>query len=289
MSMWIKAAAAAAAAGGLCLLRSQYERKALSIEEILLTSPKIKEDKTLLFLSDLHGNTFGPDNRQLLEAVDRIRPDGILSGGDMMVAKEGMADTRVPVALLTALAEKYPVFCGNGNHENRMDRQRHLYGTEYETYRDALRRAGVIYLEDEQKNFGDDIQIGAVDLDHDFYRKALLQKLPVMGEDYLKGKLNRPDRSRYVILMAHTPMYFKNYAAWGADLSLCGHFHGGTIRIPGLGGVMTPQFQFFLPWCAGTFQEGTRTMVVSRGLGTHSINIRLNNRPQLVVLKLKRG
>lgn len=288
MSMWIKAAAAAAA-GGLCLLRSQYERKALSIEEILLTSPKIKEDKTLLFLSDLHGNTFGPDNRQLLEVVDRIRPDGILSGGDMMVAKEGMADTRVPLALLTALAKKYPVFCGNGNHENRMDRQRQLYGMEYETYRDALRRAGVIYLEDERKNFGDDIQIGAVDLDHDFYRKALLQKLPVMGEDYLKGKLNRPDRSRYVILMAHTPMYFKNYAAWGADLSLCGHFHGGTIRIPGLGGVMTPQFQFFLPWCAGTFQEGTGTMVVSRGLGTHSINIRLNNRPQLVVLKLKRG
>ena len=51
---------------------------------------------------------------------------------------------------------------------------------------------------------------------------------------------------------------------------------------------MTPQFQFFLPWCAGTFEENGKTMIVSRGLGTHSINIRLNNKPQLVVVDLKK-
>ena len=47
---------------------------------------------------------------------------------------------------------------------------------------------------------------------------------------------------------------------------------------------MTPQFQFFLPWCAGTFEESGKYMIVSRGLGTHSINIRLNNKPQLVAV-----
>ena len=30
-------------------------------------------------------------------------------------------------------------------------------------------------------------------------------------------------------------------------------------------------------------------MIVSRGLGTHSINIRLNNKPELVVIHLKKG
>ena len=51
---------------------------------------------------------------------------------------------------------------------------------------------------------------------------------------------------------------------------------------------MTPQYQFFLPWCAGDFEQQGKRMVVSRGLGTHSINIRLNNRPQLVVVYLKK-
>ena len=71
-------------------------------------------------------------------------------------------------------------------------------------------------------------------------------------------------------------------------MTLAGHFHGGPIRIPGLGGVMTPQYQFFLPWCAGDFERDGKRMIVSRGLGTHSINIRLNNRPQLAVIYLKK-
>jgi predicted MPP superfamily phosphohydrolase len=71
-------------------------------------------------------------------------------------------------------------------------------------------------------------------------------------------------------------------------LTLSGHFHGGTIRLPYLGGVMTPQYQFFLPYCAGEFRSDGKDMIVSRGLGTHSINIRLNNKPQVVVVDLKR-
>ena len=109
-----------------------------------------------------------------------------------------------------------------------------------------------------------------------------------MEEDYLYKKLGRTDRRKFHILLAHSPLYFKNYAAWGADLTLSGHFHGGTVRLPVLGGVMTPQYQFFLPWCAGDFQMKGSRMIVSRGLGTHSINIRFNNKPQLVVIQLKK-
>ena len=95
-------------------------------------------------------------------------------------------------------------------------------------------------------------------------------------------------REKFQILLCHSPLFFDACRKWGADLTLSGHFHGGTIRLPYLGGVMTPQFQFFLPWCAGTFEENGKTMIVSRGLGTHSINIRLNNKPQLVVVDLKK-
>ena len=104
----------------------------------------------------------------------------------------------------------------------------------------------------------------------------------------MEKALGKSDEKRFSILLAHSPVFFEEYAAWGADLTLSGHFHGGTIRLPFLGGVMTPQFQFFLPWCAGRFDREGKTMIVSRGLGTHSINIRFCNKPQLVHIRLRK-
>lgn len=286
--MWLKAGAVAGAAGLVCLVRSEYEKKKLSTEEYVITSDKIHRDKTFVFLSDLHNNEFGTANVGLLAAIRRVKPDAVLIGGDMMVTK-GERDVKVPLALIQPLAMDYPVYYGNGNHENRMVWERETYGSLYEEYRGRLENMGVRYLADEGADWGEDVRISGLDLDQPFYNKALFQKLDSMPPGYLSGKLGRPGESgRYQILLAHTPLYFEEYRSWGADLTLSGHFHGGTIRIPGVGGVMTPQYQFFLPWCAGDFERNGKRMIVSRGLGTHSINIRLNNRPQLVVVHLKK-
>ena len=109
-----------------------------------------------------------------------------------------------------------------------------------------------------------------------------------MKPGFVETVFGSPDPEKYSILLAHSPMYFKQYAEWGADLSLSGHFHGGTIRLPLVGGLMTPQFQFFFPWCSGQYEGAHgRMMIVGRGLGTHSINIRFNDKPQVVVVELK--
>ena len=94
-----------------------------------------------------------------------------------------------------------------------------------------------------------------------------------MTTEYLERHLGPADDSRFQILLAHSPLYFEQYADWGADLTLSGHFHGGTIRLPFVGGVMTPQYQFFHPYCAGEFEKD----------GKH---IRFCNRPQLMVVRL---
>lgn len=149
---------------------------------------------------------------------------------------------------------------------------------------------GAVCLEDSSAMLDEDIRITGVDLDEKFYKKIFFGRPVSMERGYLEKKLGKAgEEEAFQILLAHSPLYFEAYASWGADLTLSGHYHGGTIRIPGLGGVMTPQYQFFLPQCAGTFRKGEKIMVVSRGLGTHSINIRLNNRPQLVVLRLRSG
>ena len=236
--MWKEAVSLAAAAGAACVLRSEYEKKHFSVEVTEIISPKLERDRNLVFLSDLHNNEFGRDNGELVAAIHRLHPDAVLSGGDMMVCK-GKRDIKVPLKLFRQLAASYPVYCGNGNHENRMVWERSLYGDLYEEYRDAMTAMGVSYLEDSCAFLGRDLRIAGLDLALCFYRKALYQKVPLMPPGYLERKLGKgPSDCKeepFTILLAHSPLYFDSYARWGADLTLAGHFHGGTIRIPGLG------------------------------------------------------
>ena len=51
---------------------------------------------------------------------------------------------------------------------------------------------------------------------------------------------------------------------------------------------MTPQFQLFNRWCHGLYSFNGHTGIVGSGLGTHSINIRFCNRPEIVLVTLKK-
>ena len=281
-------AASVMAFGAGCLARSRYERDCLVTEKYRIASEKIHgQGKTIVFLTDLHNKEFGEENSRLLETVRKVKPDAVLFGGDGMVAKRGNSDVRIPLALLTELAKEFPVYCGNGNHESRMLWKSEIYGEAYENYRTALENAGIRYLSNEAADLDSDIRIYGLDLP----KSAYLPRSGEIPEGLLKETLGEPDPEKVCLLLAHSPLFFEEYAAWGADLTLSGHFHGGTIRLPLVGGVMTPQYQFFYPRCAGYFElpgkgrEKSR-MIVGRGLGTHSINIRLNDKPQVVVVRL---
>lgn len=282
--MWKALAAGTAAAGLGCFLRSEYEKNHFVTEEIVVPSPKIHHEKTLIFITDVHDKEFGPANEKLFQEIRRIEPDGILIGGDVMVAK-GIGALDVTFRLLEGLTAIAPVFYGLGNHETRLRLERQVYGRKYEELAAKARELGVTMLADRTVPFGE-LDISGADLHAAFYKKLLFEKPAPMPRRYLAAKLGAPDESRFQILLMHSPMYFKECREWGADLTLSGHFHGGTIRIPGLGGVMTPQLQFFIPWCAGTFCQDGKWMAVGRGLGTHSINIRLNDKPQVLVIRL---
>jgi len=280
-NMWILACLAAV--GGGLLLRSAYERKTLTTTEYTVETDLIRTDRTYVFLSDLHDNCFGEGQKELLAAIEAAYPDAVLIGGDMMVVKH-RADIDAALFLVEKLAKRYPVYHGNGNHENRMDRDRGVYLDQYDRYTRRLRELGVHHLSDSAEKLEEDIWIHGLNLDKQFYKKFHTEPLEAA---YIRDKLGEPKTGSFHILLAHSPLYQKVYGEWGADLTLCGHFHGGTIRIPGLGGLMTPQFQFFKDCCGGIFQNNGRMMIVSRGLGTHSVNIRLNNKPELVVIRLK--
>lgn len=278
----IPTALGAACVGGL--LRSQYERDHFVTEETVISSKKIKKPKTLIFLSDMHDKEFGEKNERLLAAIGKSHPDLILIGGDTMVAKEGRGNLEATENLIRGLVKIAPVYYGNGNHEQRLHTDRECYGDCYQRFCKLLKQHGVIYLSDASADVGEDMTISGLNIGKAYYKDFVPEK---MKPGYIASHLGPADPERFQILLAHSPMFLDAYSVWGADLTLSGHFHGGTVRLPFLGGLMTPQLQFFLPWCAGTFEEDGHHMIVSRGLGTHSVNIRFNNKPQVVAVKLQ--
>ena len=169
----------------------------------------LRDDVTLVFLSDLHNCIYGRDNESLLQAVRNAGADLILIGGDMLVGKE---DTGFQPALdlVKQLPEIAPVYYALGNHEGRMKEEPEDYGHAYEHFKAAAEEAGVHFLENETTRIncrGKDIDISGLELPVRTYRK--FRKAAVTPETVADclGRQENPSRRPFRILLAHNPAY----------------------------------------------------------------------------------
>lgn len=250
-----------------------------------LQSRKIKSSVTMVMLADMHNHLYGEKNNILLGEIDRFSPDFVCIAGDMLIGNSKISYEAAQQTVL-ALAEKYPVFYGLGNHEARMKHDVDIYGTLYEEYMTPIVQKGVHVLVNESIDYqaGDNaFRIYGYDLPMKYFEKF---NHYIFDKEQLAEVFDECGE-HFGILLAHNPVYFEQYADWGADLTLSGHLHGGIIRLPVLGGVITPQAKLFPRYSAGKYIIGEKSMVVSRGLGTHTIPIRFNNKPELSVIHLE--
>ena len=249
--------------------------------------PRKMRPLKLVMLADLHDRLWGEHQRFLADKIEKLQGDLVLCAGDMLIA-EKYASMDHAVQLFEELKKrKIPVICGNGNHESRMRQCPETYGTQYEIYSRRLTACGVRILTDEVMDFSwawQKIRIYGYELPLSFYKK--FRQPPFEGQD-LREKFGIPDPEVFHILLAHNPVYFDTYAAWGADLTLSGHLHGGIIRIPGIGGLITPQAQLFPKYDRGLISVNGKYMVVSAGLGEHTVPIRIFNPPQLILITVE--
>ena len=247
---------------------------------------KLTEEKKIVFLTDLHNNSYGKNNEKLLAAIKSQNPDLILIGGDMIVGKPETS-TKVAEDFVKKLTEICPVYYANGNHEQRMKIYPEKFGTKYQEYKISVEQSGVQFLENEHVDLMFDsypIQIHGLEIPREGYKKF---RKTVVSFAQIEERIGKADLSKYQILLAHNPIYADTYLEWGAELILSGHLHGGIVRLPGVGGIITPQFRLF-PKYSGelTVKEG-KSVVVSKGLGTHTMKIRFLNPAEMIVLHLK--
>lgn len=243
----------------------------------------------IAFLSDLHSSCFGEGNRQLLQAVERGAPDLVLIGGDMMI---GEPSPRLDVVeeLLCALVKRFPVYYAFGNHEYRLMEDPRRYGSGFQKLCVRLQEQGIKILRNAHAQVdtgqGVPLVIWGWDGEQRFYRKLR----PIHMEDgYLDRTLGVLDKNAYHILLAHNPQFGRAYFSWGADLILSGHYHGGVCRFSENRGLIAPNFHLFPAFCCGHFTKGRQHMVVSPGLGEHTVRLRVHDPRELIMIELVRG
>ncbi len=256
-----------------------WANAALTVSHVELDLLPGEGSFTIAQVSDLHNAEFGGGNRELLAILEEAEPDLIAITGDLIDSRR--TDPAPALAFLEGAVELAPVCYVTGNHEFRA----------YDAYQDLksqMEELGVIVLENESMVL-EEVPLRVIGLDDPSF--GVRSDPSATPEQILQGALTAlapqaGEEDLRTVLLAHRPEYVELYAQHGADLVLSGHAHGGQVRLPGVGGLYAPGQGFLPAYTSGLYQIGETSLVVSRGLGNSLFPLRVNNRPEVVLVEL---
>lgn len=257
-----------AAAGGLvaadALLR---EPRAFLVEEVSLAMEKVPPGRELrvVHLSDLHIRTFHGYFHEVAEAVNALAPELILLTGDYL---ERSRNIRGVQKFLAKLRAPQGVCAIQGNWE-------YWARVEGENLRRHFAGAGSTLLINERR----DLELQGV-------------PLSVLGLDFpspadaLRQLQEAADPRRLNLLLSHVPAFEHELLDGRVDLILCGHTHGGQVRLPFLPPLVMPRFSG--SFVSGLYRVGPSDtpLYVTRGVGTSVMPVRFFCRPEITLFRL---
>lgn len=263
-----------------------HDMTCFKVVHYTLTQKKLEKDVRFVLMADLHDHMFRDSQEKLIKAVEDADPDGILIAGDLVTDVYSKRFSGA-IKLLEGLAGKYPIYYAPGNHETKLDTRRAVFKDTFDLFLKELDRMGLRLMRNESIYLKDqNIMIHALELplhcfSHFNHATCLVEEI--------EKAVGKPDKEQVNILIAHNPEHCKTYLDWGSDLVVSGHQHGGIVRLPFVGGLIATSGVLFPKYDGGLFTEDKGNMIISRGLGTHTIPVRFYNPCELVVIDLKRG
>lgn len=254
---------------------------ALQLTEYTITSPKLSNEFDgfrIAQVSDLHNTEIGDGNEKLLKMIDDTKPDIIVLTGDIIDSRK--TDIEIALAFTKEAVKIAPCYYITGNHESNVE--------ECDTFKGGLISQGITVLENEsvyiEKADGKIRLIGVIDplfsTDNESHSSVIMKN--TLDSLNINGDF-------FTVLLSHRPELFKVYKEYPIDLVLSGHAHGGQFRLPFIGGVFVPSQGLFPEYDAGLFYENGTSMIISRGIGNSVIPVRINNRPEVVLIELKKS
>jgi uncharacterized protein len=235
---------------------------------------------SITVVADLHAG--GPNMgharvRDIVDTANALKSDIILLLGDFVATHRFVTEV-VPAPVwageLQRLTAPLGVHAVLGNH----DWWHHL-----QEIRGALEAVGMPVMENTAVLLG---QSGAR-----FWLAGLGDQLAYRlgrgrfrGVDDLPGTLAQVTSDDPVILMAHEPDIFTQVPDRVA-LTIAGHTHGGQIRVPFVWEAFVPS-AYGARFAYGHIVEGGRDLIVSGGLGTSALPVRLGVTPEILRIEL---
>ena len=226
------------------------------------------DGKKIVFISDVHMESwpFFDQKRteDLVNQVNAMHPDMILLGGDYV--SDEIPYINPCFAELSKLKAPLGVYAVLGNNDPQSESLEAIKNTNI-TY---IGNNG-IWIEDQ----GSRIRVGGVG-----------DMLTDTQNQY--AAIGDADESNFVMLVSHNPDFFPVLDKSKVDVMLSGHTHGGQITFFGLWAPITHS-EYGNKYRTGVITDNNATLVVSNGIGTIMLPMRLFARPQIIVLDLKRN
>jgi predicted MPP superfamily phosphohydrolase len=241
---------------------------ALEFDQLDPARPPIR----LVHLTDTHIERTGFREADIIGEVNALRPDLIVLTGDYL----NLSYLHDPAAaehfrsFMAQLEAPYGIYAVRGTVEPTPGAMAQL-----------VRDTDIVWLEQEAITVrvrGQSLTLAGVACSHD-------QELDVAR---LAQALEGIPAAGLTVLLYHSPDLILEASARQVDLVLSGHTHGGQIRLPVLGPVVTFS-RYGRRYASGLFQEGDTTMYVSRGLGFEGGSLpraRFLCRPEIVSIEL---
>lgn len=229
----------------------------------------------IVLLSDLHLKEYGEGNCELIDKIQALAPDLIAITGDMNI--DNVDEYEPIITLLNGITTIAPVYYVPGNHE-----WSGAYNNGHQDMIEAIRQTDAVYMENsyQQVQIGENtLYIGGV---YGYADK-------ILTTDWSKNMLdNFCAEEGFKLLLCHFPEVFIDaLAEYPVDLALCGHAHGGQIRLPFTDGLWCEDQGFLPKYTSGLHTIHQTTVCISRGLGDSDYRIpRINNQPELVVIDI---
>lgn len=284
------------------ILLQQIELRRFRVTTYQMEHEAVEEELKLCFLSDLHGHTY---RGRLLKRLKEEQPDCILLGGDVVShCCPNQLEEMIP--FMQKLSEIAPVYYGFGNHESALDQMNEISECiteedkelllQWNHYIEKVIACGIHIIRNEYVDITKRVRLWALELPVSNYQKRTLAPLRLETLESLLDQTQQQfwedhEQGKCQIMMVHQPAYGELYKELAPDVILSGHTHGGLIRFPFIGSLISPELTLFPRFDGGSYcltnQKGMQSrLIVSKGLGTHTYHIRILDRAEIVSLRI---
>jgi len=244
--------------------------------DIYITGSRIKMDPVrILHISDLHIEHLSRREDALLDVVRKARPDLILLTGDyinLSYNQDAKAYHRIS-KYLSQLNASYGIYASLGTLAVDI---REFIVPMFDDHQVKLLRNSCELVSVGEKGT---VALIGVDCTHNIAKDASI--LQHIARDV--------PTSMPKILLYHSPELMPQAVDLKIDLYLCGHTHGGQVRLPIVGPIMTGS-KLGRRYVMGCYEEEQTKLYISRGIGFEGLSaprVRLLAPPEIELFHIR--